>query len=109
MTLSDKYIHALIQAEKKSKSQQNDEDYLKYKKFMRSSSRITIPLTNLKNLKTAHEMIGLLHEELGSIIQSKHSVFEKIFMAGYSVTVCGQHLKQAADPKNLGVHFKGTR
>ena len=107
--ISEKYLQALIRAEKKSKSQQNDEDYRKYGKFMRSASRITIPLTNLKNLKTAHEMLQLLVNELDQVINSKHSVFEKIYLAGYSVTTCSQHLKQAADPKNLGKHFKGTR
>jgi hypothetical protein len=76
---------------------------------MRSASRITVPLTNLKNLKTAHEMLQLLTEELDTIIKSKHSVFEKIYLAGYSVTACSQHLKQAADPTHLGQHFKGTR
>ena len=107
--ISEKYLQALIRAEKKSKSQQNDEDYRKYGKFMRSASRITIPLTNVKNLKTAHEMLQLLVNELSEIINSKHTVFEKVFLAGYSVTTCSQHLKQAADPKNLGKHFKGTR
>lgn len=107
--ISEKYLQALIRAEKKSKSQQNDEDYRKYAKFMRSASRVTIPLTNLKNLKTAHEMLGLLTDELGNVINSKHSIFEKLFIAGMSVTTCSQHLKQAADPKNFGVHFKGTR
>mgnify|MGYP005658248913 FL=1 len=107
--ISEKYLQALIRAEKKSKSQQNDEDYRKYSKFMRSASRITVPLTNLKNLKTAHEMLQLLTEELDTIIKSEHSVFEKIYLAGYSVTACSQHLKQAADPIHLGQHFKGTR
>ena len=107
--ISEKYLQALIRAEKKSKSQQNDEDYRKYGKFMRSASRITIPLTQLKNLKTAHEMLQLLVNELDEIINSKHSVFEKVYLAGHSVTACSQHLKQAADPKNLGKHFKGTR
>ena len=60
--ISEKYLQALIRAEKKSKSQQNDEDYRKYSKFMRSASRITVPLTNLKNLKTAHEMLKLFTE-----------------------------------------------
>ena len=54
-------------------------------------------------------MLQLLVNELGQIIKSEHSVFEKIYLAGYSVTACSQHLKQAADPKNLGRHFKGTR
>ena len=63
--LSDKYVRALIRAEKKSKSQQNAEDYRRFKKHIRASSRITIPLTNLKNIKTAIEMLGLLTEELG--------------------------------------------
>ena len=107
--ISEKYLQALIRAEKKSKSQQNDEDYRKYSKFMRSASRITVPLTNLKNLKTAHEMLQLLTEDLDTIIKSEHSVFEKIYLAGYSVTACSQHLKQAADPIHLGQHFKGTR
>jgi len=107
--ISEKYLQALIRAEKKSKSQQNNEDYRKYSKFMRSASRITVPLTNLKNLKTAHEMLQLLTEELDTIIKSEHSVFEKIYLAGYSVTACSQHLKQAADPIHLGQHFKGTR
>ena len=107
--ISEKYLQALIRAEKKSKSQQNDEDYRKYSKFMRSASRITVPLTNLKNLKTAHEMLQLLTEELDTIIKSEHSVFEKIYLAGYSVTACSQHLKQAADPIHLGQHFKGSR
>ena len=107
--ISEKYLQALIRAEKKSKSQQNDEDYRKYGKFMRSASRITIPLTNLKNLKTAHEMLQLLVDEIGEIIKSNHTVFEKIFLAGHSATTCSQHLKQAADPKNNGQHFKGTR
>tara|TARA_X000001382_G_scaffold10708_1_gene7333 strand:+ start:4540 stop:4866 length:327 start_codon:yes stop_codon:yes gene_type:complete len=107
--ISEKYLHALIRAEKKSKSQQNDEDYRKYQKFMRSASRITVPLTNLKNIKTAHAMLQLLTEELDTIIKSDHSIFEKVFLAGYSVTACSQHLKQAADPKHHGEHFKGTR
>lgn len=107
--ISEKYLQALIRAEKKSKSQRNDEDYRKYRKFMRSASRITVPLTNLKNLKTAHEMLRLLTEELDTIIKSEHSVFEKIYLAGYSVTACSQHLKQAGDPKHHGEHFRGTR
>lgn len=107
--ISEKYLHALIRAEKKTKSQQNDEDYRKYAKFMRSASRVTVPLTNLKNVKTAQTMIRLLADELDNILESDHSVFEKIYLAGHCVTACSQHLKQAADPKNRGVHFKGTR
>ena len=107
--ISEKYLQALIRAEKKSKSQVNDVDYRKYKKFMRSASRITIPLTNLKNLKTAHDMLELLVQELETIVNSNHTVFEKLHLAGYSVTACSQHLKQAADPKNEGQHFRGTR
>ena len=107
--ISEKYLQALIRAEKKSKSQQNDEDYLKYRKHMRSASRITVPLTNLKNVKTAHAMLQLLTDELATIIDSNYSVFEKVYLAGFSVTACSQHLKQAADPKHDGIHFKGTR
>jgi hypothetical protein len=54
-------------------------------------------------------MLQLLTDELATIINSNYSVFEKVYLAGFSVTACSQHLKQAADPKHDGIHFKGTR
>jgi len=55
-------------------------------------------------------MLRLLVDELDEISKTKDiSVFEKLFIAGISVTFCSQHLKQAADPIRKGVSFKNTR
>jgi len=40
--LSDKYLQSLIKAERKSKSQLNDEDYIKHKKFKYSEGNAEV-------------------------------------------------------------------